>query len=119
MLIYLFYEIAIHPTTQEALRSELAKVLSLYDTKSLQSLSYLDGVINETLRLHPVVPTGGIRQTVNVAISIAGCYVPPYTTRVVPRYSIGRCTYPFQVRNRIGVTGGCVSCYEGNGFQRY
>lgn len=93
-LVYLFYELARHPTTQETLRSELAKVPSLYDTRSLQGLSYLDAVINETLRLHPVVPTGGIRQTVKEGISIAGYYVPPYTTIVAPRYSIGRCTYP-------------------------
>ena len=92
-LVYLFYSLAMNPYIQTKLRSELATIPSLFQTGSLKDLHYLEAVINETLRLYSVLPTGGIRQTGCEGVYIAGLYIPPYTMIVVPRYSISRCKF--------------------------
>ena len=92
-LVYLFYQLAVNPYIQTRLRSELATIPSLFQTRPLKDLHYLEAVINETLRLHPVLPTGGIRQTGCEGVFVAGHYIPPYTTIVAPRYSISRCKF--------------------------
>ena len=89
-MVYAFYELAMNPTAQENLRAELDTVESIVDLEALQRLPYLEAVINETLRLHSVVPTGGIRQTADEGITVAGQYIPPHTTIVAPRYSISQ-----------------------------
>lgn len=64
--------------------------VDIHNRLELQRCEYLTAVINETLRLHPAVPTGGYRQTPPEGITIAGTYIPGGVTIVAPRYSISR-----------------------------
>ncbi|OTB17918.1 hypothetical protein K445DRAFT_9769 [Daldinia sp. EC12] len=66
------------------------------DILALERLPLLDACINEALRLYPVVPTGGIRQTTDRGIMIDGKWIPPYTVIVAPRWSIGRLASAFE-----------------------
>jgi len=86
-LINLFYRLAEDPGRLEKLHAEVAAV-DCSDDKILQKLPYLNGVIKETLRLHPAVPTGGYRKTAKEGATICGRFVPGETTIVAPRYTI-------------------------------
>lgn len=60
-LLYMFYEMALHPELQEELYKEIASVLSPaeYGTisrASVESVPLLHAYIKETLRMHPAVP---------------------------------------------------------------
>ena len=92
-MIYLFYRLALEPQHAEKIRIELQSIQSIYDTKALKTLEHLNGAINETLRLHPSVPTGGYRQSPPEGVEIAGRWIPGNITIVAPRYTMGRRTY--------------------------
>ena len=53
-------------------------------------MPHLNGVINEVLRLHPAVPTGGFRETPPEGVEIGGQKVPGNTLICAPRWTIGR-----------------------------
>jgi len=88
-MVYVFYELARLPEQQEKLRKEI-EFADVYDRNLLQSLPHLNGVINESLRIDPPVPSGGYRQSPRNGMIIAGAHIPGGTTIVVPRYSIGK-----------------------------
>ncbi|CAH2244689.1 jg1344 [Pararge aegeria aegeria] len=60
-LAFLFLELAAHPEVQEKMRKEIVQVLEKHEgrvsSEALQDLSYMDMVIQETLRLYPPFPT--------------------------------------------------------------
>ena len=89
-LIYIFHHLAQDPRHLHKIQSELATIASIEDLQSLQGLAHLNGVINETLRLHPAVPTGGLRETPPEGAHISGRFVPGNTVICAPRYSIAR-----------------------------
>ncbi|OJK01623.1 hypothetical protein ASPACDRAFT_26755 [Aspergillus aculeatus ATCC 16872] len=88
-LVFLFYELALHPEKAAKLYEELRKE-DIADFKTLQRLPYLNAIIKETLRLHPAVPTGGYRDTPADGIVIDGTFIPGDTTLIAPRYSLSR-----------------------------
>ncbi|KAL8723630.1 MAG: hypothetical protein Q9225_000073 [Loekoesia sp. 1 TL-2023] len=88
-LVGLFYRLASDPTRTEKLHAEIAAVDCSDDT-ILQELSNLNGIVNEALRLHPAVPTGGYRKTPKEGAVICGRFVPGETTTIAPRYTIFR-----------------------------
>ena len=88
-MVYVFYELARLPEQQQRLRKEIESV-NVYDRKVLRSLPHLNGVINECLRIHPPVPSGGYRQSPDDGMTIAGRYIPGGITIVAPRYSLGK-----------------------------
>jgi len=51
--IWVFYEILKHPEVEKNLRHEISSISEASDT---HSFDYLDAVIKETLRLHPIAP---------------------------------------------------------------
>lgn len=88
-LVFTFYELALHPHHQQKLYEEIRSV-DIHDLFALRSLPHLNGVINESLRIHPPVPTGGYRQSSKDGMRIGGKYIPGNTTIVAPRYTLGK-----------------------------
>ena len=74
-LVCLFYELARRPPEVLKLLLELQSV-DVSDQNILQTLPHLNGFINETLRLHPPVPTRGYRQSPPGGIFVDGCFIP-------------------------------------------
>lgn len=93
-LVFIFYELVLHPDHEEQLYQEV-KDANFHDRKILQSLPRLNGFINECLRMHPPVPSGGYRQTPPGGLEVAGHFIPGHTTIVAPRYTLGRRKFYF------------------------
>ncbi|KAI9643581.1 hypothetical protein NHQ30_008202 [Ciborinia camelliae] len=89
VLLGLFSELARNPHQIETAYAEIAEK-DITDTKVLSGLPYLNAIIQEALRLYPVLPTAGSRKTGKHGVTIAGVFIPPNTTVVNPRYSIHR-----------------------------
>ena len=95
-MVFLFYHLAAAPTEITKLRTELQALTSFSDNRELISMPHLNGVINETLRLHPPIPSGGLRDTPPEGLDIDGTYIPGGVTVLVPAYSLGRCESLFE-----------------------
>lgn len=88
-MVFMLYTLARHSECVNKLYDELRGV-DIYDPKVLQTLPYLNGLINEVMRLYPPVPTGGNRLTPPEGLTVAGQYIPGGVTLMAPRYSIGK-----------------------------
>ncbi|KAL1876832.1 hypothetical protein VTK73DRAFT_9134 [Phialemonium thermophilum] len=78
-MTYALYRLSCHPEWQDRLREEIGKSRAKEDGfsfQSLQSLPILNGVIMETLRMHPAVPSGLPRVTTGNGCNIGGLHVP-------------------------------------------
>jgi tryprostatin B 6-hydroxylase len=90
-LTYLFYHLALDPSQTEKLRAELKPLVTDgWSDKDIQHAKHLNAVINETLRLHPPVPSGVSRKTANEGLQIGDVYVPGNVHFVIPQYPMGR-----------------------------
>lgn len=89
-LIYLFYRLARHPEQLRKLQNELDNLESVYDFTALQQAPHLNGIINETMRLHPATLSGNLRETPPEGAMISGRFVPGNIVVVSPRYIIGK-----------------------------
>lgn len=74
----------------QKIQKELDMAGDIEDFAILQKLPHLNGVINETLRLYPGLPTGGLRETPPGGAIICGRAVPGNTVICAPRYTISR-----------------------------
>lgn len=92
-LVSLFFPPRRGPTQIEKLSSELEDIDSPFATHALAAKTHLNGVINEALRLHPALPSGGLRQTPVEGLIVAGRYLPGDTVISAPRYCLGRRTF--------------------------
>jgi len=84
------YHIANDPEQIVNIRKELDTIDDITDHSQLQYLTHLNAVIDETLRLHPSVPSGGLRDTPPEGITIGSTYIPGNTIVLIPHYSLGR-----------------------------
>ena len=89
-LIYLFYRLARHPEQLSKLQKELDGLHSVSDSTALQQAQHLNGIINETMRLHPATLTGNLRETPPEGAMISGRYVPGNIVICSPRYIISK-----------------------------
>ena len=93
-LAFLFYELARHPHHVALLRKEIKSCMSEDGSspkdQDLQHLAHLNAVINETLRLHPPVPTVLPRLTPPEGLEINGTRIPGNTVVWCPQYAICR-----------------------------
>lgn len=74
----------------QKLQEELDGAGDAEDFTVLQQLPHLNGVLNEILRLHPALPTGGLRETPPGGAVVCGRFVPGNTIICAPRYTLGR-----------------------------
>lgn len=95
-LAYVLYHLAKDPTQMAKLRAELKSLVKSekdFDVKDVRDADHLNGVINETLRLHPPVPTGVYRLTPPEGIMVGDTYIPGDVTVITPNYTLGRCQF--------------------------
>lgn len=92
-LVHLFYHLAKDPSLVQNLREELSPLLekdsSVHSSKIVDA-KLLNGVINETLRLHPPVPSGIFRETPAEGIHIKDTFIPGNTTVRMPQWAMAR-----------------------------
>jgi cytochrome P450 len=96
-LTYAFYHLAKDPTQMAKLRTELKSLVNSekdFEVKDVRDANHLNAIINETLRLHPPVPTGVYRLTPPEGITVGETYIPGDVTVITPNYTLGRCQSP-------------------------
>ncbi|KAK7022167.1 cytochrome P450 [Favolaschia claudopus] len=85
-----------HPAYYQRVQEELDRVIpsgdNLPDSDKQSHLHFVTACINESLRLHPPLPSGGTRKVPMKAggRSIAGRFVPEGTSIAIPCYSLHR-----------------------------
>ncbi|KXT03056.1 hypothetical protein AC578_693 [Pseudocercospora eumusae] len=90
-LTFLFYELAKDPSQVKKLREELKPLVHEgWTDKDLANAPHLNGAINETLRLHPPVPSGVYRRTPPEGTHVGDIYIPGDTTLFTPQFAMGR-----------------------------
>ena len=89
-LVSLFYRLVRHPEHLQKVQRELDAAGDVEDFAVLQKLPHLNGLINETLRLHPALPTGGLRETPPGGAMICGRFIPGNIVICAPRYTLSR-----------------------------
>ncbi|KAK3712159.1 hypothetical protein LTR37_009250 [Vermiconidia calcicola] len=90
-LTYLFYHLASNPEAVRKLRVELEPlIVGDWSDKTINHAQYLNGCINEALRLHPAVPSGVQRMMPPEGMEVDGRHVPGGTIFYMPQYVMGR-----------------------------
>ncbi|PYH92712.1 benzoate 4-monooxygenase [Aspergillus ellipticus CBS 707.79] len=98
ILSALLYLLARHPDKLQRLREEIDSAVPAGELVHtvLVGKTYLEGCINEGLRLYPAVMSGVPRETGPEGMTTAGVYIPPHTIVSVPTYTIHRDPRNFQ-----------------------
>jgi cytochrome P450 len=93
-LAFACYHLAKDPSHVEKLRAELEKAeyeMTPTNLSILQNLDHLNGVINESLRLHPPLPGGVPRLSPPEGLFIGGHFIPGNINILTPSWVIQRC----------------------------
>lgn len=97
-LTHIFYELARNPEHISKLCEEIAQLVSPSEDIDDQNLKYahhLNGVIHETLRLYPPVPTALQRLTPPEGLQIGNTHIPGNVTVWCSQYAMGRSSFLF------------------------
>jgi cytochrome P450 len=89
----MLYYLANDPKIQQSLRQEVKDTMSADgppNWSKLTQLPLLDGILQETLRMHPPVPTGMTRNTPITGAQIGDVFVPGDVIVSVPTWSMQR-----------------------------
>ncbi|KAH8724657.1 cytochrome P450 [Phaeosphaeriaceae sp. PMI808] len=93
-LSWIIYELCKNPMIQSRLRKEIdviAPSKTHLEVDDVGACAFLDGVINEALRLHPPVPSGVQRETPPEGITLPnGIFLPGNTIIWMPIHSLHR-----------------------------
>ena len=106
-LTFLFYYLAKYPDEAKTLRTELLASERHLNFSMLETCSHLNGFISKTLRLHPPVPSGVLRNTPSEGLMIRGRYIPGDTTVLIPMYTLGRRMTTIPYTERIDNSAAC------------
>ncbi|KAF1354619.1 putative cytochrome P450 monooxygenase [Delphinella strobiligena] len=92
---FMFFYLATHPDIQEKLRQEVEGICGGGDITnlSLKDAPWLNGSINEALRLNPPVPSGVSRKTPKEGVYVGETYIPGETAITVPQFVLGHGTF--------------------------
>ena len=103
----IMYFLTRYPEEMTKLRNELLPLMITppglgvsFRSEKLASLNHLNGVINEALRLYPIIPSASYRMTPPQGVSIAGTFIPGNTNVWTPQYTIGRSEEIYEEPNR-------------------
>lgn len=92
LLTFTSYLLAINPQEQEKVRSEIKSAFGdgeeRLDYEKVMSLTYLDAVICETLRLYPPVLRVDRHSNSDVTLESTGTFIPKGSPIVIPIYAI-------------------------------
>ncbi|KAF3386264.1 hypothetical protein F1880_001608 [Penicillium rolfsii] len=88
-LTNIFFHIVSDQALYKKLQDELDALSDLSHDK-LREIKLLDAVINETLRLHPAVPSGTQRLSPPEGMTISGKYVPGDVMLCIPSHALFR-----------------------------
>lgn len=97
-LTHILYELARNPEHISKLCEEIARLVSPSEDIDDQNLKYahhLNGVIHETLRLYPPVPTALQRLTPPEGLQIGNTHIPGNVTVWCSQYAMGRSSFLF------------------------
>ncbi|KAF4545568.1 Cytochrome P450 [Lasiodiplodia theobromae] len=85
-LTHILFYLCKHPEVQKKLQTKLDVVMPNreWTFESAKSVSYVDDIINEALRLKPALLTGGYRTTPPHGIVVDGVHIPGNTNVFVP-----------------------------------
>lgn len=84
-LATIFYYLSKYPNVQKKLQSQLDAALGQrWSYEDVKTVTYIDDVIHETLRLKPALLTGGHRVTPPQGITVDGTFIPGDTNVFVP-----------------------------------
>ncbi|KAJ3522636.1 hypothetical protein NM208_g12776 [Fusarium decemcellulare] len=92
-LTCLFFELCQHPDVCSQLQTEIDEYIKEHgkaDHASLYQLKFLQACVDETLRLHPVVPSGLQRVTPPEGLQIDDTFIPGNTIVKAPSYTMYR-----------------------------
>ena len=100
-LAHVFYNLATHPEVVKRLRKELeqAGLPAVAPSHQMASLHYLNAVIYETMRLHPVVPGGTWRYPPKEGIQFKDHFIPGGCVVMTPQHIIQRSPKAFKQPN--------------------
>ncbi|KAJ3538809.1 hypothetical protein NM208_g5743 [Fusarium decemcellulare] len=101
-LTCLFFELANNPETCKLLQQEIDAFYAENEGPSHQALSklkYLQACIDESLRLHPPVPSGLQRMTPPEGLQVGDKFIPGNTILQMPTYTINRDKRAFERPN--------------------
>ncbi|KAH7015832.1 cytochrome P450 67 [Ilyonectria destructans] len=90
-LTCLFLELALHPEKYKTLQDEVDKYFldkDAPDHASLAKLPYLQACIDESLRMHPAVPSGVQRKTPAEGLQIGKTYIPGNALVQIPLHTL-------------------------------
>lgn len=99
-LTYLFYHIAVEKGLIDRLREEIDTLVPVgeeIEGVKLNHATLLNGTIDESLRLHPPIPSGFPRKTPPEGVDIGGVFIPGNTCIQIPQYALGRGMYHLEL----------------------
>lgn len=101
-LAHIFYLLAQHPAHLDKLRAELQSLgdgNGGFRHQDIQKAEHLNGIINETMRLFPAVPTTVMRKTPPEGIEVADVWIPGNMNVFTPGFVIGRSELAYKKPN--------------------